>query len=358
MKPKRSRVRRPLHAAVVALVAAAGLGACGGGSSLDIGNGGGGVPPACLSTQGGGSGYALGTCFPTATSVFQPVIAGVQVNPASVPTYPSLDAYTLSLVFPAELQAQQSLDGVTDFVSTDQPSTDGRDIVGLLRGQAYERDSDTSTATLTPPYVALTDFHRPWDYRVDPASTDPLIAMTYASFGTWEKFATAAFDESFLGVWYAPRGLANDANWPSSPGGREYAGHAVGIVAPGGPGASLTQVYGFSAPITIVVDGNGRIVDGQLGDSTISYNSGSGLETSIVPVKPILLSVADGDTPGLASGTVSTTATGTGADAAGEYEAGFFGLSGAAGAELAGRLRFTTSTGLVGVASFGTVLQP
>lgn len=360
MKPERPRARRPLHAAVLALAAATGLAACGGGSSIDIDDGGGVIT--CLSTQGGGSGYALGSCFSTTTSVFQPVIDDVVVTPGVV-TYPSQDTYILDLVFPAELQAQQSLDGVTAFVQTDQPSTDSRNIIGVLRGQAYERDSDTSAVTLTPPYVALADFHRPWDYSVGPASTDPLMAMSHASFGTWEKYANTDFNDGFLGVWYAPRGLANDGTWPSGEV-RIYRGYAVGIIAPSGPGASFgvpglpLQAYGFSAPIDIEVDGTGRIAVGQLGAVTISYNPGSGLVTAILPIKPIVLSGADGSSPGLASGTVATAATGTGANGTGEYEAGFFSLAGALpGREVAGRLRFTTDTGLVGVASFGTVLQ-
>lgn len=117
------------------------LAGCGGGSSTSD------IPPpppvVCTATDGGGSGFALGVCADTVTAVFQPVEA--TVLPTDAPSY------ALSLTAPATL-AQITLN------SSNRLPVGTRDIVGELRGEAYEADSDASLATLVPPYVALIDF--------------------------------------------------------------------------------------------------------------------------------------------------------------------------------------------------------
>lgn len=360
MKPIRFRVFRFLRTAAAVLVTAGGLAACGGGSSGGVntgGGGGGGNAAPCLSTQGGGSGFALGSCLSTQTSVFQPVTASVVVNAASVVDFPSQDGYTLSLLFPSGLQSQQSLDGTTGFTMANQPPASDRNIVGVLRGQAYESPLHTE---LTPPYVALTDFHRNWSFATEPSSNPPLLAMSHASFGTWEKFPNSTTNDGFLGVWYAPRDLSNNATWPAGPADIVYEGRAVGVIAPTGSTGALTQPFGFSGHVLITVDGGtGRIKSGQLDGMQISYRTSSGLAVADPGIKTIALSTGTGTSPNPTTGTLSTAAGGTGANlVSGDYEAKFFAPLGDPGAELAGQMRFTTDSGLVGVASFGAVRLP
>lgn len=352
MKPDRSRDLRVVRAASAALLAAS-LAACGGGSSIGINVPG---PAACLSTQGGGTGFALGFCQGTATGVFQPITAAMQITPGVV-QFPSMDGYTLELVFPAGLQAQQPLDGVTGFTQLNQPAQDARSVAGALRGQAYENPLNADPA---PPYVVLGDFHRAWNRLDDPASTTPVLALDHAGFGIWQKYPQASFGEGYLGAWFAARGAANNANWPTEPAGRLYRGFVVGMVVPdGSAGAALTESRRFSAPIELTVDGTGRIVAGQVGTMTASSASGSGaIVTSDLPFGPIVLSPAGGVLNGALGGTLSTVLPSGPSSVAGDYEAGYFAPSGPPGAELAGRLRFTTGSGLVGVAAFGAAFVP
>lgn len=341
------------HAAMAALMAGS-LAACGGGSSggVNVGGGGGGTQPPCVSTQGGGSGFALGSCLATHTSVFQPVVAGVIVT-AGVTAFPSEDGFLLSLTFPAALALMD--EATIGFTKDNQPPSSERNIVGVLRGQAYERPLNTQ---LTPPYVALTDFHRNWTYTANPVTDPPLLQMSHASFGTWEKFAGSTTNDGFLGVWYAQRGnQANKDTWPISGADTTYLGVAVGVIAPDDyPAAALDQPYGFSAPVSITVDGTGRIRAGEIGPMTIRY--GSSLTPSTVLIRPILLSAGGGSTKGMTTGTLFTTPAGTDMNlTAGDYQANYFDFPTASGAELAGQLRFKTDKGLVGIASFGTVRQ-
>lgn len=357
MKPTRIRVLRFLRTAAAVLATAGGLAACGGGSSggVNTGGGGGGGAAPCFSTQGGGSGFALGSCLSTQTSVFQPVTASVVVA-AGVVAFPSTDGYTLSLTFPSALQSFDET--ALAFTASNQPPASDRNIVGVLRGQAYESPLHTE---LTPPYVALTDFHRNWSFDKEPASNPPLLAMSHASFGTWEKFPNSTTNDGFLGVWYAPRGLSNDATWPLGPADIVYEGRSVGVIAPAGSAsAPLAQPFGFSAHVLITVDGGtGRIKSGQLDNMQISYRTSSGLAYGDPGVKAIALSTGTGTSPNATTGVLSTAAGGTGANlVSGDYEAKFFALSGPAGAELAGQMRFTTDSGLVGIASFGAVRLP
>ncbi len=341
------------HAAMAALMAGS-LAACGGGSSggVDVGGGGGGTQPPCVSTQGGGSGFALGSCLATHTSVFQPIVAGVQVNAASVP---GQDGFVLSLSFPAALASMD--EAAIGFTAANQPPSDERNIVGVLRGQAYESPLN---AQLTPPYVALTDFHRNWTYTANPVTDTPLLQMSHASFGTWEKFPGSTTNDGFLGVWYAPRDLANDYTWPS--GAATYLGVAVGVIAPdGSSGAALDQPYGFSAQVSITVDGTGRIAGGQLDSMKIRYRSGGGWAVADILIRPILLSPGVGPSApaSTTTGTLSTVPAGTDMNlTGGDYQANYIAFASPQGAELAGQLRFRTDRGLVGIASFGTVRQP
>lgn len=357
MKPIRIRQLRFLRTTTAALFCAAALAACGGGSSggVNTGGGGGSIAP-CLSTQGGGTGFALGSCLSTQTSVFQPVTASVVVA-AGVPAYPSTDGFTLSLLFPSTLQAYD--EAAVAFTGGNQPPASDRNIVGVLRGQAYESPLH---AQLTPPYVALTDFHRSWTYTADPSTDVPLLAMSHASFGTWEKFPNSTTNDGFFGVWYAQRALANDATWPSAGANIVYEGRAVGVIAPAGSaGASLSLPFGLSGHVLITVDaGTGRILSGQLDTMQVSYRTGSALAVGDAGVKTIVLSGGGGASPASTTGSLSTAAGGTGANVvSGDYEAKYFAPpTGPIGAELAGRMRFTTDSGLVGIASFGAVRLP
>ncbi|MCL4185098.1 MAG: hypothetical protein KJ011_16790 [Burkholderiaceae bacterium] len=353
MKPNRFRDLRVVRAASAALLVAGALAACGGGSSIGINVPG---PVACLSTQSGGIGFALGFCQGTATGVFQPVSAAVRITPGVV-AFPSQDGYTLELVFPAALQAQQPLDDVIPFTQLNQPVQDIRSVAGALRGQWYE---DPLNADPVPPYVALGDFHRAWNRLDDPATAKPTLALGHAGFGLWQKYPQASFGEHYLGAWFAPRGATNNANWPAGPVARLYRGVVVGMVAPdGSAGAALTEPRRFSAPIEIEVDGTGRIVAGQIGTMTTSVTSGSGVVvTSTLPFGPIALSLADGVLNGTLDGALSTAVSGTTNSVAGDYEAGYFAPDGQNGAEMAGRMRFTSGSGLIGIGAFGAAFVP
>src|SRR5690606_8675583 len=155
------------------------LAGCGGGSSTSD------IPPpppvVCTATDGGGSGFALGVCADTVTSVFQPVEA--TVVPTDAPTY------ALSHTAPATL-AQITLN------SSNRLPVGTRDIVGELRGEAYEADSDASLATLVPPYVALIDFR---EAKNVPLKEAVVLQLEFASFGVWERFATASFADGYFG---------------------------------------------------------------------------------------------------------------------------------------------------------------
>lgn len=355
MKPIRSDKLQRLRAAMAATLAALALAACGGGSGVGIWIG--GAPTACVSTQGGGTGFALGVCPGAPASAFQPVIASVQVNPGVV-AFPSQDGFVLTLTFPATLQ---SFDGVTTFTSTEQPPASERSLVGILRGQAYE---NPLRPVLQPGHVGLTDFHRAWSWAADPATATPTLELAHASFGTWQAFPLSTLDDGFRGVWFGQRAASNNPTWPTGPVDRAYEGYLVGVIAPHGAGAAglpQAQAYGFSAPISLVVDGAGRVASGRIGQLTISYLAGTPAAPAAqgLSIKPIDLSPAGGSADGPFNGTLSTAAGGIGVNVvAGDYEAGYFAAPGPPGAELAGRLRFATDTGLIGIASFGAKFAP
>ncbi len=322
------------------VLAAGVLAACGGGG----GGSGGGPAPAqpCDSQTSRGDGFAIGSCAATTTNVFQPIDAKVVVN--------GVDAYTLELVFPSDLSSLNE-SGVP-FLAANQPPDELRNIIGITQGQAYENPAQGSE--ILPPYVAITDFFQARNY----VNKQPRPSLQYASFGTWEKFAgtgPAGFNEGYLGIWYAERPGPVVFNAPDQ--APTYAGTVVGIVGDGpGEPKAIGGRYGFSAPITVHV-ANGRITDAQLGDLTISWQTpGATLETRELAMNPVVFG-ASSQPPGLLTGTVSSLGGNEASIASGVYEARYFGVVGDFGRDLAGRLRFTTSNGLVGVASFGAVRQ-
>jgi len=332
MNPARTSEHRPFRAAAIALLFATGLAACGGGSSIDIGNGGGGNVAGCLSIVGGGDGYALGTCANPAMSVFQkPDVETVTIGGA--------DSYILALDFPASLPA--SADVIQEFVSTNK-TPDVRNVLGELEGQAYEA-----------PYVALTDFFRAWTEEKTPAVGNEDLALKYANFGTWERFPSdASPGEGYFGVWYGKRSSLIRNTWRS--GAASYSGWMVGIIGPGSAG-SLARLTGFSGRVTIKVDFAGNIESASISDLKQSY--GTPLIIESLPLQPLVLVQSSGSTPGSMAGSIGS-AGGTGATAVGTFELNYFGPDGDFAGEIAGRLRFTTSNGLIAIGSFGAQFVP
>ncbi|MCO5101326.1 MAG: hypothetical protein M9885_10615 [Burkholderiaceae bacterium] len=325
-------------ARVAPVVLAAGvLAACGGGNGHR--EGGGHAPPPCDSQTSRGEGFAIGSCAATATNVFQPIASPVVVN--------GTDSYTLTLVFPPSLSALD--ENAVLFTAADKPPDALRNLIGVMQGQAYE--SPKQGSDLEPPYVAITDFHQATDYE----NKQPQPALQYASFGTWEKFAgsgDAAFNEGYLGIWYASRpGLVVD----EAPADGSYAGRVVGIVGDGpGTPKALGGRFGFSSSIELQVSG-GRITGAQLGDFTRSYQSADGaLRADELALDPVVFEASSAP-PGILAGAVTSLAGSEASIDSGRYEARYFGVAGDFGRELAGRFRFATSNGLIGVASFGAI---
>lgn len=308
------------------------LAGCGGGSSTSD------TPPpppvVCTATDGGGSGFALGVCADTVTAVFQPVNGLVQ--PADqLP-------YLLSLDGPAESQTEFGLDDQTP------PLT--RDIIGALLGDAYEEDADPakpSGSLPLPPYTALIDFREARDWNTSAL----LLSLEFARFGTWERFPTAY--DSFFGGWYAGRPGAT-AEHPN--GLRSYAGYAVGVLSPTGPGTGYSRSYGFSATVAVQANQNG-LSSGTISGMKISFEDASGkLIVQDFPVNTLeFTNVAN--FAGQPSTAELVTSSGTGASAIGSLEANFFGSTAVVeteGKEIAGRFRFQTADGkLLGVGAFG-----
>lgn len=326
-----------LGRALPAVLFAGVLAACGGGGG---GGGGGSAPPQpCDSQTSRGPGFALGSCEPTTTNVFQPIEANVIVN--------GIDSYTLTLDFPDDLAA---LEGTTGFTAANKPPDDLRNIIGVLQGQAYE--SPPKGEDLVPPYTAVTDFFQAVAYE----DQGRLPAFAFASFGIWEKFAGSGrdgFNEGYLGVWYAPRPGAIVQH--ASTLGATYVGRVVGIVGDGvGEPKAIGGRYGFSARITIEVAG-GRIMSARLGDLTISSQPARGtVIASELALNPVVFGESSQSSDPL-TGALGSAAGNEASITSGEYQARYFGVAGNFGREIAGRFRFTTSNGLVGVASFGAI---
>ncbi len=343
-KSRSARVMRFLGRAVPAVFAATVLVACGGGGGGGGGDRGAAAPQPCDSQNSRGPGFALGSCAATATNVFQPVESDVVIN--------GTDAYTMTLDFPSDLS---SLDGTTGFTAANKPP-ELRNIIGELRGQAYENPAQP-TAQLTPPYVALTDFFQARD-RV---SGGVVLSLQFAGFGTWEKFAgsgLAAFNEGYLGTWYASRPGAGTVTNQAPTIAGVYEGFVAGVIGDDGTRTPrvLNGRFGFSAPITLEVNAGGTIASATLGALSISFQEAgsSTLRTAQLALNTITFGASS--VPPVAAGTVSSAA-GAEASSSGVYQADYFGISGNLGEEIAGRLRFTTSNGLVAVGAFGAVRQ-
>src|SRR5690606_19586378 len=133
-----------------------------------------------------------------------------------------------------------------------------------------------------------------------------------------------------------------------------------GVIGPdGSAGAGLSRLQRFSAPLTLSVDGFGAIAAGQIGPLTISYLKPGDTAFTLepLPIDPIGFVQTGGAPPGELLGSLQS-AGGAGADVlAGAFEARYFGALADFGAEIAGRVRFTTSNGLVAVAAFGAKRQ-
>jgi hypothetical protein len=351
VEARHRKIRRVCRAAASLLVAA-GLAACGGGSSV-------GTTPitpapiACASsTLSSADGYAIGACASTKTGVFLDVAGSVAITGAR-------DSYILTLLFPTALQAYS---GSTPFTSANLANGYGRNVLGALQGDAYE---NPLTPGGLPPYTALTDFHNPCCYHAN--APWPAPQLQYVGYGTWEKAPGGA--EGFVGVWYGSgAGTTTVVNArPTSAMNRVYRGYVVGMIGPdedAGAASYLDSMRSFSAPIEIVVDGTGHVVSGTI-DTLLMFD---GYDTSVspptikapaLPIAPVNLAPT-GSTIDTDSGSLGS-AGGTGAtvdSASSGFEAKFFGVSGDIGFELAGRLRFRTSNGLIAVGSFGSQFVP
>ncbi|HLS55489.1 MAG TPA: hypothetical protein VK052_05410 [Zeimonas sp.] len=337
--------RDVVRATAASLFAIAALASCGGDSAGPV------VvvptPPACESTVGGGSGFAVGSCGVTATNVFQPVLETVAVY--------GVDSYVLALDFPPNLPQALDEPGV-GFLVASRSLDDARNVVGALRGKSYD---NPASAVMQPPYASLTDFHRSWVYPVPPTDP-PALDLARASFGTWEKFALPTDPtQGYVGAWYGKRADPLVPEWPTG-AVRSYSGYVVGVIGPdGSAGAGLSRLQRFSAPLTLSVDGFGAIAAGQIGPLTISYLKPGDTAFTLepLPIDPIGFVQTGGAPPGELLGSLQS-AGGAGADVlAGAFEARYFGALADFGAEIAGRVRFTTSNGLVAVAAFGAKRQ-
>lgn len=343
-------MRRVARNAAASMLMVAGLAACGGGSSVGTSP----ITPAPIacasSTLSSADGYAIGACASTKTGVFLDVAGSVAI-PAPV------DSYILTLLFPTPLQ---TYDGSTAFTSANLASIYGRDVLGALKGSAYE---DPLTSAGLPPYTALTDFHNPCCYHAN--ALWPAPQLQYVGYGTWEKAPGSA--EGFVGVWYGS-GASTTTVVNLRPGGtnRVYRGYAVGMIGPdenAGAASYLDSMRSFSAPVEIVVN-SGYVVSGTIGTMLMfeRYDTSTSppkVLTSTLPLDPVNF-VPSGSTIDTDSGSLAS-AGGTGASVdttSSNFEAKFFGISGSIGDELAGRLRFRTSNGLIAVGSFGTQWVP
>lgn len=327
------------------------LAACGGGSST--GSTIVPAPVACDSASASSAdGFAIGMCASTKTAVL------VNVDSTVAITAPA-DGYRLTLLFPQVLQANN---GITDFTSLNlTPSAWGRNVLGALRGDAYENPLNE---VLQVPYTALTDFHAPCCYLDNPPWLPP--QLKYVGFGSWERVPTSY--EGFVGAWYERPSASVTSQWPIGAADRVYRGYVVGAIGPDEDGAApsyLDRLRRFSAPIQVTVDGSGRIVTGQIGTiSMLSYFDAQGIPRfEDLPLDPIDLVPAGTEiSPNAQTGTFAS-AGGANPDVddripTSRFEARFFGPLGDIGFELAGRLRFRTSNGLIAVGSFGSQYVP
>lgn len=340
MNPERTRDSRPLRASAVALLLAVGVAACGGGSATGHVPGV-PVPPACDSAASSSpDGFAIGMCVPTKTGVFLSVEGAVGI-PQPV------DSYDLTLAFPVALHP---LDSVIAFTADNRtPSVYERDILGALQGSAYE---EPLRSGLTAPYAALTDFGSACCYKVAAPWQPP--QLKYAGYGTWEKVPNQV--EGFVGPWYAATPNSLTSQWPLDRASGSFRGFAVGAVGPDEAGGGyLDRLRSFSAPIEIRVDGVGQIVSGHLGTIVMPYYTGTPgtLAFETLPLDPLDLSKSSGVSPGKLTGSLTSVDRIDPDLDGGAFEARYFGRPGEVGLELAGRLRFRTTSGLIAIGSFG-----
>ena len=336
---------RPFRATAIALLLATSLVACGGGSS----SGHGPFVPAPIACDWASvsspDGFAIGMCASTATGVF------VDVGNAVTMPLPT-DSYNLTLDFPTALDSN---DGSTAFTSANlTPPEWGRNLLGALQGISYEMPLDRD---LKSPYAALTDFHGAAGYLYGPPWLPP--QLEYVRFGTWEKVPTG--NEGFVGPWYARTSGIVKNFWPLGSVDRVYRGYVAGAIGPDVDGSPyLQRLRSYSAPIEVVVDGNGRVVSAGLGTIVMPYydaNAQPGFEA--LAVDPLRLLPSMTDVPdGVLTGSV-VSAAGPDADVVdGRFEAHYFGPAARRGHELAGRLRLRTSNGLVAIGAFGAQFVP
>ncbi|TXL65572.1 hypothetical protein [Zeimonas arvi] len=312
------------------------LAGCGGGSSI------GDVTPQpvvrCTALDGGGSGFSLGVCTNPATlvasSAFQPIEAAVLPGANS--------SYALTLNAPAKILN-------VAFGSGDETDPGVRDIIGAVRGTAYEKDADPSDPISSilpvPPYTALVDFRNAWDADVG----TEVLRLEFVNFGYWEQFTDKTADGGFFGGWYSKRSETSVTNDRPS-GQTAYSGFAVGVLSPAEPGA---RSYGFSATVNVVGDNNG-VQSGEIKSMKISYrDSANKLIILDVPLNDLVFAVPVNDLAGQAATTDLLVSTGSEVVPVGRVEARFFGSATSRGAEVAGRLRFQTADGMRGVGAFG-----
>jgi len=351
-KSRKARVTRFLGRAVPAVVAFAALAGCGGGGGGDGGDRH-AAPKDCLSTRGGGSGYALGTCADqnhgTIAHVFQPIDSLVEVRSTSG----SITGYYLQLTVPSHLSQALSETAFEFGPDNRTPLIKGgphreRSILGLLEGAAYEGPG-APTSRLAFPYWSIADFSQaaPLDLR---AQAKPL---QYANFGIWERFPTTDPNEGYMGVWFAERdGLIKSVGPDTAV---DFVGNAVGVVGSDLATAAQPVREGLSARVTIKANGTG-ILGGQISSLFVSRAAVDGTlaTTEEIKIDPIVLGPSV-DARGKLQGSVTTT-PGPERDIledSGEYEARFFSKDGQAEREIAGQIRFATSDGLVIIGAFG-----
>lgn len=356
-KSANARLMRLLGRAVPAVLAAGVLAACGGGGGGGGGDDGTPPPEACESTKPKTeSGFAVGTCESTGVTVLRNIESGVTV---------SVGGYDLSIQPSGEFQ------GVTaDFTSMNlSPVITGGDgvlryrtILGGLSGVAYEESPNPISQEITPPFVAVIDFHDAWNWTSSTSRGTQVLALQSVSFGTWDRAITTG--EGYFGVWYAQRPNATDKTIPNTQ--THFSGRSVGILG----ATTLTSfarlslspsvdpyfakggtARGYSANVEFTI--SGQTLSGKLSGFVVSVANEAGQIQTTAPfdLEPISFQSATVPPSDVIIGELSSSEIEPGS---GKFEATFFGLPGNAGSkEIGGRFQFRTKDGLVAVGSFG-----
>ncbi len=325
------------------------LAGCGGGG----GGGGGDEPPpppvaACVSQDAASdTGFALGVCGNPPSTVLMET--GATVVPAATPR-----GYTLTLAFPAGQPG--SLGGSYSFGTTNKTAFGVRDLIGAVRGEAFEDPPAPRGA-----YTAITGFHKYWDGVSVPEASSREFA--HIDFGVWERAGTETPD-TYFGVWHAKWNPGAVNEWPAQ--ARVYEGPAVGVLGPHRAAGDThadrqgVRTYGFSARVRIAVDASGRIIEGQssVSDLVVSFpdplepQSRSQTEAVTVVTPMPIRQDAGGTSPAALAGNLVLTDGGPSA-----FEAQFFGTAAAPATEIAGRFRFKTAAGMFAIGAFGASVQ-